>query len=122
MCFKQTLPELIKKRKSQLMTALREGVTATRLADYYNDKMNKRLTTGNITIIDTGEQTTICGSGEIFNKFLQSGKIENFSGFGQKPVNFYDSNFEVAPFRMITYDQTFRGMPYDCSRGNKIYL
>ena len=106
------------------MTALREGVTASRVSDFYNNKMNLRKQSGNISIIDTGEQTTVCGSGELFNKFLQTGVIDNFSGFGTKPVTFFKCNFSSAPYRVITYDQTFRGLPYDCTKGNyfQVYI
>ena len=109
----QSTDELRKKLRSQVMTGLREGVIASRIADFCNKKNNVARPTGSLSIIDTGQQTTVCGTGQLFNDFLQSGKVEGFTGFGTKPVHYYDGNFQDAAFRCVTFDQTFSGMPYD---------
>ena len=103
-----------------MCTCLREGVAATRVADFYINKMihsgQKFGPTGCVMAVEVGNQCTVSGSGQMFENFLLSGKIENYSGFGQEPVRFYEENYDKAPFRIMKFDQTFDKMPYDCRK------
>ena len=62
----------------------------------------------------------MAGTGEIYKDFKRTGKLANYSGFGEQPTTFYEPNFATANVREIKYDQTFYVMPYDVrkSRGN----
>ena len=97
---------------------------------YYATVLNERITppgqnlkaVGHVSISDTGGQTTISGSGEIYENFKKMGKIENYSGFGQTPVNFYDPGFKTAVLRMMNFDESYHGMQYDACRSTKLTL
>ena len=103
-----------------MCTSLREGVAATRVADFYNQKMSELGKifgpTGCVVAVESGGQCTISGSGQIFDNFLLTGKIKHHSGYGREPVKFYEENFDKAPYRLMKFDQTFDNMPYDCRK------
>ena len=65
--------------------------------------------------LDTGKQCTIAGFGKIFDEFLKSGKVINFTGFGTTPARYEDEHFEEAPLRLMSFSETFGNMHYDCS-------
>ena len=114
----QTTKQLKRRLESSLLSTIREGFCTSRLAEIYNKRIarsgddNQKV--GHISIVESGGQATISGSGEIFEKFIETGLIQNLSGNGQKPVNFYEAGFKTAPIRVINFDETFYGMHYDC--------
>ena len=99
------------------MTSLREGLAATRIADFLNEQLRMlgqvNKPAGAVIALDTGEECTIAGVGPMFDEFLRIGKLINYSGYGGEATTFYDHNFEQAPFRLMKYDETFYKMPYD---------
>ena len=105
------------------MTSLREGIAATRIADFLNDQL--RLlgkingSAGAVIALVTGEQCTISGVGPMYDDFLKTGKLRNYSGFGQEATTFYDKDFESAPLRIMKYDETFYKMPYDVRKSTE---
>ena len=103
-----------------MCTCLHEGIAATRVADCYNDKItnlgHEFGPTGCVMVVDTGEQCTVAGCGPMFEQFLWSGKIKNYTGYGEEPTRFYEDNFDKSPFRIMKFDQTFDKMPYDCRK------
>ena len=93
------------------MTALKEGIAVTRIADFLNDQLKIigqiNGPAGALIAVDTGEQCSISGVGPIYENFLRTGKLMNYSGFGTEASTFHDSDFETAPLRIINYDETF---------------
>ena len=69
---------------------------------------------GCILLFKTGEQSTISGSGDIFQRFKDTGELKEYCTAVQQPVSFYNNNFEQVHYRSLTFDQTFYKMPYDC--------
>ena len=104
---------------STVMKSLREGLAATRIADFVNQKLrNENLihndsSSGAVICIDTLGQTTFAGVGKIYEDFKRTGKLMNYSGFGKEAKTFYEKDFEAAAVRMLNYDQTFYKLPYD---------
>ena len=49
----------------------------------------------------------------MYENFLRTGKLTNYSGYGTEARKFEDNDFEAAPLRLINYDETFHKMPYD---------
>ena len=92
-----------------MSTSLREGLDCIRLAEHYNKRIhinsNCVESTGAILLIKTGEQCTIAGDGEIFQKFMQCGNLQEYGCNDQHPVSFYDENFETATFRNDEFDE-----------------
>ena len=109
-----------------MSTSLREGLDCICLAEHYNKRIhinsNCVESPGAILLIKTGEQCTICGAGTIYEEFKRTGKLINFTGYGEKPKSFYEQNFQEAPLRMINFDQTFYDMPYDCRESKCIVI
>ena len=98
-----------------MCTCLREGIAATQIAKVYNDKKGHNSSNlGYFMAVDTGGQCTVSGSGQMFENFLATGKLENFTGCGEIPVKFYEENFENVPYCVMKFDQTFDKMPYNC--------
>ena len=100
------------------MKSLREGVAATRIADFLNDQLKcigmNNGPTGAVIAIETGGQLTFSGVGNIYEEFKQSGRIGRYPL--QKAVPFNEPNFVSAPIRNINYDETFHVMPYDARK------
>ena len=121
----QTTKELRTKLSSTLLTGLREGLASIRIADFLNQKLTEDgediPSAGGLMILDTGKQCSIAGYGKLFEEFLSSGKVTEFTGYGQKPKTFYDKNFETSPCRIFNFDQTYYKQPYD-ARTRKISL
>ena len=96
---------------STIMTALKEGIAVTRIVDFLNDQLKIigqiNGPAGALIAVDTGEQCSISGVGPIYENFLRTGKLMNYSGFGTEASTFHDSDFETAPLRIINYDETF---------------
>ena len=119
------MPELERKILSALCTSIREGIASLRIADFLRQKLadlgkEMRGVSGGIFLIDTGEQCTIGGVGEIFDDFRWTGKIVNYTGYGGEPATMYDKkNYHTAPCSIMNFDETYYRMPYDC-RSRKI--
>ena len=111
--------------QSKLLTSLREGLAAIRMAEYLNKILASRgeavEPTGCILLLKTGQQSTISGTGDIFQRFKQTGEVKEYCADVQEPVSFYDDNFDRAHYRFLTFDQTFYKMPYDCRKSMFIY-
>ena len=88
----QSAEQLERKIDSHLCLAIRVAIATTRLANVYNDKTlgaaNYQRKAGCFILIDTGFQSTMSGSGDIFDQFKKHGKMEDFSGFGEEPRRF----------------------------------
>ena len=102
---------------STLLNPIRDGIAATRIAEFLSDQLRsvgKEIAcSSSLLVLDTGEQCTIAGCGPVYDEFIRSGQVKNYSGFGQEATTFYDDNFEAAPLRVINYDEAFYKMPYD---------
>ena len=101
-----------KKIQSHLRTCIRYGIATGRIADNYNErianstKMVKKMA-GIMICIESGSQCTLAGYGPIFDKFMETGKIENFSGFGNIPAHSKQEHFHEAPLRVMTFANTY---------------
>ena len=97
----QTLNQVKGKLFSTIMTSLHEGIAATRIADFLNEQLRVlgkiNGTAGAVLAVDTGEQCTISGVGPMYDEFLRTGRLTNYSGYGQKATTFHDKDFESAP-------------------------
>ena len=114
------MADLERKLVTTLCTSIREGLASLRIAEFLNKKLRDLGrdvggVPGGVFLIDTGNQTTISGVGSIFDEFLRSGKIENYTGSDEQPTQMFDKkNYHTAACRLMTFDQTFYRMPYDC--------
>ena len=97
----QTLNQVKGKLFSTIMTSLYEGIAATRIADFLNEQLRVlgkiNGTAGAVLVVDTGEQCTILGVGPMYDEFLRTGRLTNYSGYGQEATTFHDKDFESAP-------------------------
>ena len=50
----------------------------------------------------------------MYDHFMQTGEVKNFTGIGTVPVKFAEEHFNEAPLRVMTFAQTFGNMHYDC--------
>ena len=75
-----------------------------------------------VFVIDTGGQTTISGSGKIYEDFKASNQILGYFGFGQNPKFFYEPGYLRASVRYMNLDETYHRMPYDCTKSMLHYL
>ena len=72
--------ELDSKLYSFLQNAVHAGFNISCLSDYIQDRLmelgkNKREDVGHVLVIDTGGQTTMSGTGKIFDEFKESEKL-----------------------------------------------
>ena len=73
-------------------------------------------------LIDTGSQSTISGSGKIYDAFQRTGIISGYSGGGGTPMKISDPNSDLAPLRKMEFDETYHGMTYKCTRSSYLYF
>ena len=105
-----------------MKTAFRYGIATKRLCDALNErifgqsKIKRKAAVA--MLIDTGEQTTISGSGQVFEKFQRTGVMDGYTGFGMSPTKFSDPDADTALLRDMAFDETYHGMTYDvtCSK------
>ena len=69
-----------------------------------------------------GAQATLAGVGEVFEKFLETGILEGFTGCGQCPAKFDEEHFEDSPLRIMTFAESFYDMDYDCHESKIYYI
>ena len=109
---------------SSLCTGIREGLTATRIAELLNAKLHElgqeNSQPGALICIDTGEQCTISGAGAIFEEFKRSGKLINYIEYVTNPMSFYDANYGTSACRYMKFDETFWKIPYDVCSHNTL--
>ena len=96
-----------------------EGLAAVRIADFLNIQLKdigeEFSITGCCIVIDTGQQCTVAGVGQMFEEFQRSGMLKGYTGFGSAPTQFFDrKNYHTAPYRLMKFDETYYKMPYDC--------
>ena len=102
------------KIQTHLRSSIRYCIATARIADEYN----KRISAGNNIlkrevkmqfIFDSGTQSTLAGFGEMYEEFLKSGKILDFSGKGTNVATSKQSLFDVVPLRKMNFVDTFDG-------------
>ena len=76
-------------------SSVHEGHAAVRIAEFLNKKLKDMGEDdvglpGLVMAIDTGEQCTLAGSGHMFEEFMTSEKVVNYTGYGTQPTKFYD--------------------------------
>ena len=107
-----------------MKTSIRYGLATFRMAKNFNSCLlqsaNVSKVAGMITVIETGDQFTVAGSGPIYEKFCRTGLIDGYSGFGTIPKEFSDPDFDVASLRVMKFDETFAGMKYDVTDHNYV--
>ena len=122
----QTLPQLKRKMESSLFSTVHVGFNTVRFAEIYNDRTHKpgqeKKSVSHISVVDTGDQMTISGSGEIFEFFQQTGLLQKFSGYGEKPVTFFELGFKTASIRKMNLDETYYNMHYDIRHSEKFLI
>ena len=83
-----------------MKTTFRYGIATKRLCDAYNQRVlgtsQIQRTSGVVMLIDTGRQSTISGSGPVFENFQWTGVIESFTGHGLNPTQFTHPNSDAA--------------------------
>ena len=104
---------------SRVCSSVWEGFAAVQIAQFLNEKLEHLEEdvglTGLVLAIDTGQQSTLAGTGQMYEEFRCSSKVIDYTGYGQEPTKFYDKqNYHTAPCRIMQFDETFYKMPYDC--------
>ena len=119
----QTVADLKRRLLSTVLTCLREGLAAIHIADYLNRILvsmgETKGPTGAVMMVDTGDQCSIAGIGQIFDEFLCSGRLMHYAGFGAQLKEYYDVGFDSALYRVFKFDQTYYCQPYDCTSHKK---
>ena len=114
------MKELETKLYSSLRNAVRGGYNISRLAEYLQARLlemgKQEKDVGHVLLVDTGGQTTISGSGPIFENFKETGQLQNFSGYGEIPKNFFEKGYKSAKLRYMKFNETYHRMPYNCTR------
>ena len=104
---------------------MRYGIGTGRIADHYNARIaavsNIQRSTNIVLLVDNGKQCTISGFGKLFDKFLKTGNLKDYTGFGTVPATFHEEHFQEAPLRIMTFADTFGNMHYDC-RESELYF
>ena len=106
-----------RKLRSTVMKSIREGLAAVRIAEFLNEQLKgigiKNGIPGALIFLEVGGQCTTSGVGKIYDDFKRTGKIINYTGYGQQATRFNEPNYEKAQFRFVNFDETFHKMPYD---------
>ena len=97
-----------------------------RIADLLNDKLSKLgQKTGKASAfmaLDTGGQCTIGGIGKMFDEFRKSGRVKNYSGYGETLKKYGEDGFKDCSVRYIKLDETYFNMPYSCVNSNIYFI
>ena len=120
-CSSQSIPELEKKFKSYMMTSFRIGIGASRIAEVLNHRKGLNGNVGCMFLMQTGDQATVSSEGFLVEKFLKSGKIKQFPGFGTTPKRIFDREFKDAQYRFVRFDETNYYLNYD-SQQSTVYF
>ena len=67
-------------------------------------------------VIDTGKQSTVSGTGKIFEEFKRTGVLKHFTGYGQKPALSQESHYAEALVRLMTFADTYGNDDYKKSK------
>ena len=114
------------RRRFSLRTCIRYDIGTTRIADHLYERLFKaseipKKDTNVVILIDTSGLATVSGVGKVYENFLKTGVLENFTGYGMRPAKFDEPHFEDAPIRMMTFAESFADMDYDC-RESKLFF
>ena len=76
---------------SSLSSAVRFSFNTVRYAEIYNERKppEEKKIVGHISLIETGDQATCCGSGEIYEKFKQSDFYQKYLAENEKRAGFF---------------------------------
>ena len=75
---------------------------------------------GAVMSIDTGVQCSVSGSGKMYTDFKRTGAIAGYTGFGASPVSFSHPNYADAPYREVTFKDTFANSTLKCAESELI--
>ena len=107
-----------------MFAAVRVAFNTVRYAEVLNQRLcqagQQPLSIGHFSVLDIGGQSTLSGSGEIYDEFLANGTLSKFSGYSERPVGFFETNFKTASLRKLRFDETYYGMQYDCRSSKHI--
>ena len=115
--------QLERRMNSSLSSAIHYCFNTVRYAEIYNKRKNsdESKPVGHISLVQTGNQMTLSGSGEIYEQFKAWGFLQNLSGIATEPVSFFQDGYKNAPVRAIKFDETYYDMHYDV-RSSKEWL
>ena len=101
---------------------------ATNFVAHLQDELNRQeagdnfQVTSTLMIFDSGKQATYTGTGKALADFIQDLKLR-YTGFGNKPTEFYDYHFDDAALRYLKFDESFHTAPgKDCTSSELISL
>ena len=118
----QTARELKNKIESHMKSAFRYGIATKRLCDEYSrrllDTSKIHRVAGVVMVMETGQQATFAGAGQMYDKFKQTGIIDGYTGFGSAVVKFNDKDAKAAPLRIMSFRDTYKGTGYKPSCSN----
>ena len=63
--------------------------------------------------LETGSFTNFAGCGSMYQNFLQTETLGNYSGQNQDPKMPTDTNFSKSKLRILPFDHTFTFLPID---------
>ena len=104
---------------SHLRTAIRYSIATARIADEYNQRISaandlpKREVNMQF-ILDTGRQSSLAGFGKMFDNFLETNEMSNFTGYDMIPATTDKEHFDEAPIRKFAFVDTFDDKHYKC--------
>ena len=69
-----------------------------------------------VILINTGRQCTITGFGPMYDKFLETGEIKDFTGFGKIPATSSNPHFEDASVCLMNFIDSCGNVHYNCTK------
>ena len=116
----KSIPELLRRMSSYILSTARNGTGATRLATEYQTRIRGKAILPRppsyFICIDTGLQTTFSGHGALLDQFKKKMPLSNYTGFGQIAKTSSDPKFNDADVREVNYVDTFSMQSYKITK------
>ena len=107
--------------QADIATCVRSGVSAGRLIAKYNQmEENKHLALDPadvVIVIDSKKYSTVAGFGKLYDDFLSTKQLGEFSGKDEEAKKKGDSGYKQSKLRIMLFDESFHRvhtLPSDC--------
>ena len=108
---------------SAVLAAVNNTVAASKLYDKLMtlndiDRESGQHVTGSFVVISNPKKSVVDGTGELFQQFIETKHICGYAGEKDKIAFPKDSNYDVANFRVITFEKSLGHLRTDLRQCN----
>ena len=106
--------------KSSSYSAIRNCIGSGRYVDRKDEILNVKKSKGCFIILHDGDHYTFGGHGQLVDDFIKTRMLKGICEIHEPIARVDDENYDVAPIRMVKFDEAYDTVSYDARKREQI--